>query len=461
MSTITPSSTTPAFTAGGLASTLDTNSIIDGLVSLQQRPLDLLKSQQTGLQAQISTLGSIASRLSALGDAARALGTSGALAVSATSSNTSFSASPGAGAAAGSYSIQVTELATVAKARTTAFGSADKVKAGSLDIAVDGVHYPTDPTKPITWQDGASLADVVAAISASGAPVSAAVLFDGTSSYLSITKRDTGYAMGSDPAQALVVTETTTGTTGRALGINPFQPPTNAAFTLDGLPFARTSNVIGDAVPGTTLTLRSKGGDAEELTLANDIAGTKAKLQTYVNAYNGVIQIVQQQLTPAANTDRTASLAGSATLRSLQQTLQAFGSQEVPGLGTIRTLADVGVKTNRDGTLSIDDTVLGSALVASPNALNALFTKASTGLAATVGALADQYVKSGTGLLSLAQSGLNTRAKQMDDEQTQLQARLDAYRASLQAQFTAMEQIVSKMKNVGSFLTSQSAMNNK
>ena len=455
MSTITPSTTTPAFIAGGLASTLDTNSIIDGLVSLQQRPLTLLKSQQTGLQAQISTLGSLATRLSALGDAGRALGTSGALAVSATSSNTSFSAAPGAGAAAGSYSVQVTALATAAKWRTSAFGSTDTVKAGSLDIAVDGIHYPTDPTKPLAWQDGASLTDVVAAIRASGAPVSAAVLFDGQSSYLSITKRDTG----SGP---LVVTETSTGSTGRALGVPELQTSgLDATLTVDGLPIVSSSNVITGAIPGTTLTLKSKGLDAENLTLQNDVAGTKAKLKTYVDAYNSVIQVVQQQLSPAANTDRTASLAGSSTLRSLQQTLQAFGSQQVPGLGSIRTLADVGVKTNRDGTLSIDDAVLGSALASSPDALNSLFTTASTGIGATMGAFTDQYVKPGTGLLALAQSGLSTRAKQMDDNATQIQARLDAYRATLQSQFAAMEQIVSQLKNTGSFLTSQSALNNK
>ena len=281
------------------------------------------------------------------------------------------------------------------------------------------------------------------------------MLFDGQSSYLSITKRDTG----SGP---LVVTETSTGSTGRALGVPELQTSgLDATLTVDGLPIVSSSNVITGAIPGTTLTLKSKGLDAENLTLQNDVAGTKAKLKTYVDAYNSVIQVVQQQLSPAANTDRTASLAGSSTLRSLQQTLQAFGSQQVPGLGSIRTLADVGVKTNRDGTLSIDDAVLGSALASSPDALNSLFTTASTGIGATMGAFTDQYVKPGTGLLALAQSGLSTRAKQMDDNATQIQARLDAYRATLQSQFAAMEQIVSQLKNTGSFLTSQSALNNK
>ncbi|GEJ59172.1 flagellar filament capping protein FliD [Anaeromyxobacter diazotrophicus] len=452
MSTVTSSSSTsPSFTAGGLASNLDSASIIDGLVALQQQPLTLLQKQQSAYQSQISTLGSIASRLSALKSAAQALGTGGALAVGVTSSNTSFTATTGAGAAAGSYDLQVTGLAAAAKARSAGFASAVTVTGGSLDLAVDGKHYPT-----AAWKDGASLADVAAAIQASGAPVTAVVLDDGTNRYLSVTKRDTGYAVGSDPKQALVLTETSTGTQGHALGLAATQDPANASFTLDGLPFTRTSNTVSDALPGVTLALASKGS-AETLTLANDVSGTARKLQGYVDAYNAVIQIVQTELSPAANTDRAQTLAGDATVRGLQQRLQGLGSQQVAGLGTVRTLSDLGIKTNRDGTLTLDSTALAAAVARSPSSVDALFSTASTGLAAVVGAAVDQYTLPASGLLSLAQSGLQDRVKQMDDQAATLQSRLDAYHATLQAQFTAMESVVSQWKTVGSFLSSQAS----
>jgi len=467
MSTISPS-----FTAGGLSSGLDTNTIIDGLVSLEQQPLTLLQKQQAAYQSQISTMGSIASQLSALQTAAKALGSGGALAVSTTSSNTSFRATTGAGAAAGSYQVQVTGLATAAKARSTGFASTDTVKAGSLDITVDGVHYPTDPTNPIAWQDGASLADVMAVIQASGAPVSATILNDGQKSYLSLTKLSTGFTVGTDPKQALVVTETSTGSQGHALGVAALPDPaslldppatldpTNATFTLDGLAFTRSTNTVSDALPGVTLSLSSTGA-AEGLNLANDVSGTQQRLQTYVNAYNAVIQIVQRELSPTANTDRTQTLAGNATVRSLQQMLQGLGSQQVPGLGTVRTLADLGVKTNRDGTLTLDATTLSAAVTRSPSSVNALFSTASTGLSAVVSAAVDQYVLPSNGMLSLAQSGLQGRVKQMGDQATTLQSRLDAYKATLQAQFAAMETVVSQWKTVGSFLTSQSSSSSK
>ena len=56
------------FRAGGLASGLDTNSIIDQLVSIESTPLSLLRKRQTGIRTQISTLGDLASRLASRSD---------------------------------------------------------------------------------------------------------------------------------------------------------------------------------------------------------------------------------------------------------------------------------------------------------------------------------------------------------------------------------------------------------
>jgi flagellar hook-associated protein 2 len=404
-------------------------------------------------------MGDLASKLAALESAAKALGSGGVLGVKSTSSSSSFSVAPGAGAAAGSYRVHVDALASPAKSRSAGFGSDDVVLAGSLDISVDGVVYSTGQ-----WQDGASLADVADAIRASGAPVSAAVLNNGTNSFLSITKRDSGFT--SDTAdQSLVVTENTSpdAVTGRTLDIASIQTPTNASFTVDDLSFTRTSNVVTDAIPGTTLTLQQPMGKGayDDVTLENDVAGTKAKLQTYVDAYNAVMSAVQTQLSPAQGTDRSSTLTGDSSVRMLQQQLQSLGIAQVPGLGSVRTLADLGVKTQKDGTLTIDDATLGAAITRDPGAVDALFSTASTGLAAVVTNAVESYVDPTNGLLTLAQAGLNDSVKRMDDEIANMQARADQYRASLVAQFAAMEQVVSQYKNIGTFLQNESQQQNK
>lgn len=455
------------FSVGGLASGMDTQSIIDKLVQLESQPLTLLQQRQSAYRAQVSVLGDLASRLGDLDTATKQLATGGVLAFQAASANASFSASPTSQATAGSYDVRVTALASAAKWRSGPFGAADAIRAGQLTITTGAAPARTF-TVDVTA--GESLADVADAIRRSGAPISAAVLNDGTSSYLSLTATSTGYE-GSDPASALGVSF---GPPAANPGDPPPPPPsgvdptagaatraaTNAAFTVDGLAFTRRSNDVTDAVPGVNLTLKGTGAQ-ETLSVAADTTGTQAQLQKFVDAYNGLMAAVQKQLAVTKDTDRSRTLAGDSTVRGLSQALQAIGSTRIAGLTSVRSLADLGVKTQRDGSLTIDAAALASAVARNPAAVNAVFADAASGVAGVTSRLVTTYTASGTGLLSLRQSGLERQISSLDDQAATLQNRIDAYREGLVKQFTAMESVVGQLKSVGNFLTMQDNQNTK
>jgi flagellar hook-associated protein 2 len=445
------------FSVGGLASGMDSNAIVDKLVELESLPLQTLQKRQSAFRTQISILGDLASRVAALKSAASSLATGGVLATQATSTNTSFTAVPGSGAIAGSYDVQVGTLARAAKWRSGPFGGVDVLQAGTLTLTVDGVTYPPvgDPDHPpIAITGSTSLASVADAIRASGAPVSVAVLDDGTRKYLSVTARSTGYQ--TDAALTVGFTPADPPDAGVDLRTGQYaEDAANAGFTIDNLAFVRTSNTISDALPGTTLTLKAGGGARETLSIANDVAGTRARLQGYVDAYNALMSAVKGQLAVSAGTDRARTLAGDGTVRQLQQALGALGSATVPGLSTVRSLADLGLKSGRDGTLSIDDATLAGAVARDPAAVNAVFAGATNGISRLVTALADTFTAPSTGLLVSRQSGLEKQIRALDARALELQARIDAFRAGLVAQFTAMEKVVGQLKNVGNFLTMQ------
>jgi flagellar hook-associated protein 2 len=438
----------PTYNVSGLASGIDTNSIVDKLVQLESQPLAALKKRQAAYQTQVSTLGDLASKLAALGTAARALASGGALGTKATGGSQAFSATTGSGAVPGSYDVQVTQLAAPAKWRSDAFGAGEALVGGTLTLTVGADHWD------VRVQDGDSLADLAFGIRQSGAPVSAVILTDDQGTHLSVTTRNTGYA-GATAASALGMTFETTGLAGKAPGLVEKQPARNATFTVDGLPFTRPTNTVTDALPGTTLTLKAQGGAAETLAISSDAEATRAKLQTYVDAYNAVAKVIQGQLDVTKDTDRASTLAGDGTLRMLQGALQGLGSATV-GASTVRSLADLGVRNERDGTLSIDAATLTSALGRDPAAVNALFADADAGLGARVTSLVDTYTLPSSGLLTARQSGLAQQLRQLTDQQDRLQLRIDAYRDGLMAQFTAMESTVSSLKNIGTFLTQQS-----
>jgi len=262
------------------------------------------------------------------------------------------------------------------------------------------------------------------------------------------------------PADALSF-DATPGSVGAALGMAAQQPATNAAFTLDGLSFVRTSNLVSDALPGVTLTLKAKGGAAEQLSLDTDVDATKAKLQAFADAYNGVLSLVQKNLDVSDSTDRASTLAGDSTLRFLQSRLQSTISAPVSGLGTVRTLADLGFTSARDGSLSIDSTVLAAAVARDPGAVDALFSTATTGVRDAVSGLVQSYVKPADGLLSARGDGLTRTLRSMVDDQARWEQRIAAYRDGLVRQFTAMENVVGKLKSLGTYLDSQSAQKTK
>ncbi|ABC81115.1 flagellar filament capping protein FliD [Anaeromyxobacter dehalogenans] len=447
-----------SFRAGGLASGMDTNAIIDQLVALESRPLDQLRRRQAAFRTQISALGDIAASLSGLSAAAADLGDHGVLATQARSTSTAFSAAPGADAIAGSYRLAVKALAQPAKWRSAAFAAGAGVAGGTLRLTVQGT-----AVAPIAVPDGASLADVAYAIRQSGAAVSAVVLDDGTSSWLSVTARDTGHPLDGAPADALSISFTpSAGAVGQAPGFAELQPARNAQVEVDGLTFTRTGNVIADALPGVTLTLAAAGGPAEDLVLGTDPAGTQARLQKLVDGYNGVMRLLQRHLAVAKDSDRATTLAGDSTLRTLQARLQRVLVTEVPGLSSgVRTLADLGVRTGRDGSLSVDAATLSSALARDPAAANALFSTSGTGLAAVVKALVADHTRAGDGALVLRQDGLGRTVKDLDGQAAALQLRIDAFQQNLIRQFTAMESTVSGLKSIGSFLAGQTTQQQK
>lgn len=454
------------FRAGGLATGMDSNSIIDQLVELQSLPIKKLQARQSNLKVQVSALGDLISKLNALDAAAADLGSAGVFATRATSSNVSFAAAPGTGAAPGRWSVEVERLATAARWRSAGFAAGTTFTAGTLSLTVQGKTYPpadAPPESAITITATDTLADVAYKIRKSGAPVSAAALTDASGlTYLSVTSIATGRPL--DGGTDLSLTFTPTGAGGSAVDAGAtLTPGANASAWVDGLNFVRTSNTVSDVIPGVTLTLAKQApGAPEDLVVATDDAGTKARLQRFVDAYNGVMTLVQRQLNVGKDTDRERTLAGDGAVRDLQTKLQKLVVQKVEGSSVIRTLADLGMKTARDGSLSIDSTTLNRALANDPAAVDAVFGTAGTGLAAAVKELVNRETRSvavngrsEVGLLVADQDGLNRTISDLDKQAQRMQLRIDAFRENLVKQFTAMENTVSGLKGLGTYINNQ------
>ena len=433
------------FRAGGLASGMDTNAIIDSLIALQRRPIEKLAAAQKIVDVKVSTLGSLTSKLEAFKTAVAGLASGGARGLTVAQSPTGLAAAVTAGSEAGVFSVQVLALAQAAKARTVAFPAGEVVRGGSLHIDADGVGFD------VTFADSASLEEVTAAIRASGAPVSASIINDGTQRHLLLTRSITGFAIGTAATTALSITESSSGSNGQPLGFTNTLA-TNARVSIDGLSVERRSNEIGDALAGTTLTLKQVTTSAESLVVSDDTAATKVALQKVVDSYNAVIGLVQFELAIGADIDRAKTLGGEPTLKIVQMRMQSLLVGTV-GTGDVRSLADLGVRSARDGKLSIDAATFTKVMTKEPTAVDKLL---DGGLSASVGTIVDAFTGFVDGTITLRSKSLADEKKRLGERMAVLELRVEREKELLIARFTAMEKIVSSLKSTGSFLTSQS-----
>jgi len=442
--------TSPVFQVAGLASGLNTSSIVSSLVAIAQEPLTALQQQEGDIDTRISTIGGLVSDLKALQTAAQNLSQNGALGVDVQSTNTAFTATAGSNAVAGSYSLQVSQLAQAAQSLSQSFAATnDLVTGGTLSFTVQGNPYS------IAIADGSTLEQVAAQLNQSGAPISANVLDTGTSGdFLSVTSTNTGYPVGGSPASALAFTETNTGTQGQPLDLALNQQAQNSQIEMDGLTFTRQSNVVNDVVPGTTLTLQAQEKSAETLVLGNDTSTTQKNLQTFVDAYNQVVTDLDAATAPpTGGTDAAATLANDPSVSWLLQQMQQVVGSVVPGAGGVDSLAALGLSTMSNGTLTIDQTVLSNAVATDPGAVNSLFSTSGTGVSDLISSLVSNYTDGVTGILTTDQTSLKTEVKNLQTQEADLQSQITTYQQTLQAQFDQMETTVASLKTAASYMT--------
>jgi len=436
--------TTPIFQAGGLASGLDTNSIVDKLVALESQPITANTAYQAALTAQISSIGDISSKIKALSAASQSLGTSGVSANTVSQTPAGTNAVAGAGALAGSYAVTVNSVATSARARSGQFQTAnDTVAGGDLVMHVQGV------ATTISIAANSDLGSVVKQINSSGAPVSAAVVSDGSHMYVSLTNRATGKPIGSAADGGLTIDSDGTG-----LGMAVTQNATNAIVQVDDLTVESQSNAISTAIPGVTLTATQKTTSPSNLVISQNQGQSAAGIQGFISAFNAVVTALQPSLRPdPSNPPASGTLLDGSTALGLEQSMNRMLSYQVVPSGTVRTLADMGVKLQNDGTLTLDTTTFNKVLAKDPDALNAIFNTATNGMSDKFSALSNQYTNSFSGQLVQRTTSLQKTIKDITSRNQQLQDHVNNYKLQLQKSFANMENLVSNYNSIGSFLS--------
>ena len=446
----------------GIGSGIDINSIVGALVNAEKAPKEAqLARLGKASTTKFSALGTLKGALSEFQTAMKDLNS---LALfekrTATSSNSSaLSASAEKTALAGTYQIVIGQLATSSRVATGAIATAYTapedgqltVKLGAADAAGVIVDIKAgDSLEQIRDKLNASLKDKGISANIVNNPA------DGTSR-LVLNAKDTGagkdivisaspFTPPSTGLSALAV-DGSVKAVGNAAGFLG-EAAKDAAFTIDGLPQTSATNTLKDVVPGVTFNLLSKTETDKPLTLTvgQDKAGVTSSIKKFVDAYNKLIK-TSSELTNVTQVGEgkppvVGGLVGDATVRTL---LSGVRSELVNPAGQegLRVLADLGITTQKDGTLKIDDAKLGEAITNNFDALGSFFT-GDSGLMSRIDKRIDGYIQTG-GVLEQRMKGLQTTLTDIDKQKEALTRRVSQLQTRLFAQFNAMDSLVGNL----------------
>ncbi|MFL9809363.1 MAG: branched-chain alpha-keto acid dehydrogenase subunit E2 [Pseudomonas sp.] len=452
----------------GIGSGIDIDSIVKSMVAAERAPkASQLATLEKKTTTQITSIGALRSAISEFQAALGALNKPELFqARSATSSKSDLvgvSASTKAGA--GRYQVEVKELATSSKVALAAVKNSAEAPArfgsGSLEIRLGN----EEPFTIAVDESNNTLAGIRDAINKQGPDkdVTATIVTDEYGARLVLSSSKTGadkdITVTSTPVGAVengyksldFLTDETTGPAGpRTLSIAQ-----SAVITVDGLTVISSTNKVDSAIEGVTLDLKARTLKDEPLTIAvaEDKAGVKKQVQSFVDSYNKLIGVINAQTKVTSVGDGKAPISGALVGDTTARTVLGAIRNELvnaQGDGSLRVLADLGITTQKDGTLKIDETKLGKVMDSNFAELPGVFAGES-GLASRLDATLKPYTQTG-GILEQRNKAMTETISKIDKQKVDLERRITSLQERLYKQFNAMDALVGKMASTSSSL---------
>ncbi|KTT54135.1 branched-chain alpha-keto acid dehydrogenase subunit E2 [Pseudomonas oryzihabitans] len=465
---------------------LDIDSIVTKMVAAEKAPKqDQLNATQTKATAQLTAIGSLKGAISEFQTALTTLNSPTSFQARAVTLSKSdyLTATASTSASIGSYQVAVTQLAGSSKvalasvpATSSTTGSDGKASTSPTTFGKGTLSIKVGDTKLSDIKVDATnntLSGIRDAINKAGQSqgISASVVNDDTGSRLVLSSTKTGdgndisVAVSGDDGSGkqsltkLAYTPSGTDSTDPAAA-HSLTKAKSAQMTIDGLKVTSASNTVSNAVDGLSFTLKATTPADSPMTVgvSQDESGVKGNVQKFVDAYNKLMGVIKTQTSVTKVGDNsapiTAALVGDATARGLTTTIRSeLGTMQ--GTGAVKALADLGITTQKDGTLAIDDTKLSTMVSSNFSDLSGFFT-GDQGLAARLKGKLDPYTMA-NGILEQRSNSLSTTLKNVDAQTATLNTRMTALSDRLYKQYNAMDQLYSSLSTTASSLSQQLA----
>ncbi|MCK4951176.1 MAG: flagellar filament capping protein FliD [Gammaproteobacteria bacterium] len=396
-----------AVVASGLGSGIDISSIVSQLVDAERVPTtNRLDLKEAGLQAKITAYGALKGALSSFNSTLSSLSSLSTFqSVSATSSDTDqLTATASSTAASSIYNITLNNLAE-AHTLVTADGDYSAItddvgglasttgtltfKFGTTDYTPGSDTYTSftpnaeKSSKSVTIDSSNNtLAGVRDAVNSADIGVRASIVFDGGDYRLTFTSEDTGLNNSlqitvddGDGTDADTSGLSRLAYNGTATNLTETVAAADAVLKINGLDITSSSNTITDAISGVTLNLLSADAATPfTLNVKQDTSVVSNAVNNFVTGYNSLVNTISDIASYDADTQQAGILLGDSTTRSVISQLRSTLNSALDSLSsTSASFSTLGITTNSDGTLAIDQSKLSAAVASDVGAVSSLF----------------------------------------------------------------------------------------
>lgn len=414
----------------GASSGLDVNSIVSSLMNLERKPLRDLDTKEQEINVKISGIGRLKAVLSDLKSATRDLTDEVKLGqFNATTSDEAVATATATSVKTSEmHEVNVISLATNHRMTSNAFESPDaEIAAGTYTFGVGSDSFDIELDA-----DSANLADLKDAInrSADNTGISAGIVNGEAGSFLVLTSRKSGADYQITAPDWF--TETT--------------PAQNAEIEVDGIRATPSSNSPSDVIPGLSLELKSVG----QTTITTDAnkSGMHELMQSFVDAYNGVIS--------AMGTLKTGDLKGESSILSIESSLRTeFFSSVEDAFGNSSNAFEFGLTFDKEGTLSLDQEKFNKVVDQDIYKLLDFFS-ADNGFSNSLIDKIELYTNF-EGTLTNRVDAFNSQKDRLDDSRDRLEYRMELLESRYIKEFSSLDQLMSQMSTTSNYMSQQLA----
>lgn len=423
-------------TFSGLATGLDTESIVSSLMEVEHAPVDALESNIEYLESQNETYVSFEEILSSLNSAIGALDSVSEFnSFEATASNDScVTATASSYTKAGTYSLEIVSLAQQQKDVSAEGFSSSTDESLSGEITVGDI--------TMTYED-MSLATLADQINEAETGVTASIVNDGTSAGLRLvlTADDAETTPKIVATGSITIDTETNGHT---------QNGSMAHVVVDGLDIYSANNTLTNAIYGVTLNLVGVTDDDETayITVKADTSSIAENVSEFVSTYNEMLTFIDE-------INDADSITGG-KFRPLERKMQDLLSTIVSGSSTYNSLASLGFETDsKTGELSYDASILSDALQNNLADVQNLFVGGSdnSGVAKQLSSYLEEQLSS-SGFISTKTENNEAKIARLEEDIESMETRLEKREETLNAQFSALETLVSTLNTQADFIES-------